>query len=223
MRNKNGQKIKNTLKTPKADPAVRALRKKVQHGVTLVELTIVLVIIGIIIAVLYTQIGGSDTDRVRANSLYQHAKLVALAADSQQQLLGCYALDARGLFEQVNFTVSGGNSCGTNPQLSTPFSGPYIKGVVTDGDNGIRLDDIAVGARGNITIAAGADPVLGTNVYYELSGVNNIVAGLIYQACSKSVEIVVDLPTGATESEPCIYSEADSGNTFGYFIGNYTP
>ena len=35
---------------------------------TLVELTIVLVIIGIIIAVLYTQIGGSDTDRVRANS-----------------------------------------------------------------------------------------------------------------------------------------------------------
>ncbi len=201
--------------------AVQRGRAAVQRGVTLIELTIVLIIIGIIIAVLYTQIGGgTDTALLRSANMIRHAKLVVLAAQGQQQTLGCFATTTGGLFTSA--LLDANNSCGV---AVADFNGPYIRGVSFNSaatPPNILLDDVISGARGNIATTAATGT--GTNVWYRVSPLAENLAQAIYTGCSGASAT----PVGAAAANlgaPCIYT-AESGSgvgdaVIGLLIGNY--
>ena len=205
---------------------IRFLAKKSRRGVTLVELTIVLIIIGVIVSVLYTQIGGgTNTNAIRGNNAFRHAKLVASAAALQQQTLGCFPIQTLALIDQTTYNLDTGNSC--NQVLTVlPNEFPFIRGVeVVQGQNNqFNLSDLDTGAIGSFVELTGTapDPDI---TYYQITATDAVAAEIFNRCAGLAIGTAAPAATGlvaplAGAGRPCIYEPvADANDLFGYFVG----
>lgn len=160
------------------------IKRKIQRGLSLVEIAIVIVLIGIVYYLLLSGVGGADLQQNRASAMVRHMQIMRTAVDSQGQILGCYPQNVAAMVTETTFNLANGNTCQElNPDISARFHPPYIRNVGQDGQ-GVILDDIMPGARGELAVNF---PTAGNPrawIRYEIRGLTLLEATLIWRICN---------------------------------------
>ena len=126
-------------KTSLIGKVTNAGKRALQRGFSLIEVVIVLTLLVVVSAVIYTTVGGSsDTDPIRAKSLLQNAKTIAAAVRRTSKYLNSTPMNVKALINEGEFfakttdAVAYNNSKGlasANESLIGNWSGPYVEGI----------------------------------------------------------------------------------------------
>lgn len=194
-----------------------------QRGTTIVEVVLVLVMIGFVLFILFQAVGGTDMERNRATALVRHMQIMRTAVEGQGTLLGCYPQNVESMVDETVFVATTGNTCRVaNPDLRARFFPPYVRNVAQD-DDGVILDDILPGARGEIAIDFPADGIPRAFVRYEISNITEGMALQVWRVCSNVGDAVDpaddDLDFLSNDfNEPCYITGGTATPRAGIFV-----
>lgn len=198
--------------------------RQTQRGTTIIEVVIVLILMGVLISILYLAVGGADVERNRATALVRHMQILRTAVEGQGTILGCYPQNVEAMVDEPTFVTAAGNTCQTaNPVLRARFFPPYIRNVAQD-DDGIILDDILPGARGEIAVEFPTGGVPRAFVRYQISNITEAMALQIWRVCSNVDDNVdpadTDLDFISNDfNDPCYITGGATTPSAGMFVG----
>lgn len=155
-------------------------RRKVQHGFSLVELLIALVIMSVLIALIS---GAFDGSRSRAQALIQSMSELGNANTRFKMDTGCYATRPDALFDMETGQDASSNMC--NRDASNTWNGPYTKPFPTDTTTGDMLAE-KVGSGVVVSFDDTGREAFGVRYYVRATGVPADVVHQALQECNST-------------------------------------
>lgn len=146
-----------------------------QSGFTLVELTIVVIILGVLIFALFQQ---EDPDKAKAVAMVRSMDTIASGATRLRMEAGCFPTRPDALFVKAS---AGTSSCGVD--LRPQWHGPYIDDAPVTASGEILAPNVSVTARYEIRSAAGGS---GTQYFIRASNIPNSVINRALEVCNGS-------------------------------------
>ena len=206
--------IKKTKKTIQPIPA---------HGMTAMEVIVILVVMTIVAAVFLIKGSNVDTDNLRSAVLLKNMEFVAHSSEEQKRHLGYYPTHVKALKNKDSYLTAENNSGGITDEafLHSPWEGPYIMGLHVKDDK-FMLDNIMPGKKGSFVTDE-------NNVYYELEPFapkENTKMMKLYKKCSMvdaAATLTLNTTINPTDNEMCGYTaNQDHITKFRYYIGPKT-
>ena len=169
--------------------------KKSSPGMSALELTMVIIVMTVILAVYLFKASDSDINPARVKTIVTHLKLMGNMVENQKRHLGYYPISIDAMLSLPAYLPLAGNSSGyiiTEADLRNPWSGPYLKGLligeeVTGSQRRKYIDlgeMIAPGVRGYIEFSPRND-LAGTVHHYSIYGINRASAAAVSALAEK--------------------------------------
>ncbi|HXN15806.1 MAG TPA: prepilin-type N-terminal cleavage/methylation domain-containing protein [Usitatibacter sp.] len=146
-----------------------------EQGFTLIELTIVVIILGVLIFALFQH---EDPDKAKALAMVRSMDTIASGATRLRTEAGCFPTRPDALILRASAVSS---SCGVD--LRTQWRGPYIDSAPLSAAGDILAPNVAVAASYTLRSAPGG---AGTEYFVRAANVPNSIINRALEICNGS-------------------------------------